>query len=71
MFWRVYTKVARTSPWKDTGIVESNKLVALAVWPSILARLGHYEFKLEGFDTSGTRNPAAPPIVNGWATAAH
>jgi hypothetical protein len=63
MYWRVYTKVAAHSPWKDTGVVESNREAALKVWTTVVHNLKHHAFKLEYFQPHDGR----PPILNGYA----
>lgn len=45
--YRVYTKAHESSPWKDTGIIESNRDLANAVWSDICRKLGRHSFKLE------------------------
>lgn len=45
--YRVYTKAAPHSPWRFTGVIESNKATADAVWPAIIKRLRYHAYKLE------------------------
>jgi hypothetical protein len=45
--WKVYTKASESSPWKFTGIIESNKSAAEKRWPNIIKNLGYHSFKLE------------------------
>jgi hypothetical protein len=45
--YRVWVKATDRSPWRDTGIVESNKSVAERVWASIVRDLRYHAFKLE------------------------
>lgn len=45
--YMVYTKAAAHSPWRFTGVVESNKETADKVWPNIIKRLRYHAYKLE------------------------
>ena len=45
--YRVYTKTSKSSPWKDTGIIESNREAAKKYWKELIDKLGHYDFKFE------------------------
>jgi len=44
--YRVEVKAAAHSPWTFTGIIESDRELALKVWSSIITRLGYHDFKL-------------------------
>lgn len=45
--YMVYTKAAAHSPWRFTGVVESNKETADKVWPNIIKQLRYHAYKLE------------------------
>lgn len=45
--YRVYVKATIKSPWRDTGIVESDKATARTVWDEIIRKSRHHAFKLE------------------------
>lgn len=45
--YRVLVKAAPHSPWRFTGVVESNKEVADRVWSDIVRRLNYHAYKLE------------------------
>ena len=45
--YRVYVKTHESSPWRDTGIIESNRDLANAVWFDICRKFGRHSFKLE------------------------
>lgn len=47
MNWRVYVKAAPSSPWRFTGVIESNRDTANQVWSDITRRLRYHAFKLE------------------------
>jgi hypothetical protein len=44
--YRVHTRATATSPWRDTGIIESDRNTANAVWTDIIRRLQYHSFKL-------------------------
>jgi spore coat protein U-like protein len=44
--YRVYTRATATSPWRDTGIIESDRDTAHAVWAGIIRRLRYHSYKL-------------------------
>lgn len=44
--YRVYTKPTKIAPWKDTGIIESNREVADKVWADIIKNLSYHSFRL-------------------------
>jgi hypothetical protein len=45
--WRVLTRLTPGSSWRDTGHIEDDYQAALESWPSIVAKMGHHDFKLE------------------------
>ena len=45
--WRVYIKTDASSPWRDTGIIESNREAASSAWAAICRKLRRHSFKLE------------------------
>jgi hypothetical protein len=47
MKWRVYWKAAENSPWRFTGIIESDKERAIAFWSQHIAKIKYHAFKLE------------------------
>jgi hypothetical protein len=47
MNYLVYTKAAPHSPWRFTGIVESNREIADRVWTDITRKLKYHNYKLE------------------------
>ncbi len=44
--YRVETRVAAHSPWRFTGIIESDKALAVKVWTEITRKLRHHAFRL-------------------------
>jgi hypothetical protein len=45
--YMVYVKAAAHSPWRYTGVVESNKETAEKIWPDIIKRLRYHAYRLE------------------------
>lgn len=45
--WAVYTKVAEHSPWKFTGVIESDRANAHKRWSDIIRKLRHHSYRLE------------------------
>ena len=44
--WRVYTRATPTSPWRDVGVIESDRITADKIWPKIVRDLRLDGYKL-------------------------
>lgn len=57
--YHVWTKAAPHSPWRFTGIVESDRDLAHRLWTDIIRRLGYhaYELRWATFGTAIDRSP--------------
>jgi hypothetical protein len=45
--WRVYWKASENSPWRFTGVIESDKQKANEFWASHIAKIKYHSFKIE------------------------
>lgn len=52
LHWRVYIKASVHSPWRFTGIIESDKAKAVYYWAKRIKDLKYFAYKLE-WTTSG------------------
>lgn len=44
--YHVFVQTAPGSPWRDTGVIESNLATANKAWSSIIQRLERHAYKL-------------------------
>ena len=43
--YRVESKASANSPWRFTGIIESNKEIAAPIWDGIIAKLRYHSYR--------------------------